>query len=58
MAVGLPSRLWAAGLGVPVPQSPCSENIYHVGVHSVPSLVRQGSQTELLQAVAAAVAGI
>lgn len=37
-AVGVQSRLWAAGFGVPGLQSPCSKNIYHVGVYSVSSL--------------------
>lgn len=58
MAAGVQSRLWAAGLGVPVLQSPGSKNIYCVGVFSVPSLVGQGYQMKLLQAVATAIAGI
>lgn len=57
-AVGVQSRLWAAGFRVPVLQSPCSKNIYHVGVYSVSSLGGQGYQMKLLQAVATAIAGV
>ena len=58
MAAGVQSHLWAAGLGVPVLQSPYRKNIYRVGVYSVPSLVGQGYQMKLLQAVATAIAGV